>query len=185
MPCRSVYLAKSRASPGQRTHFAIFIPNAADENKDLSKDFKTGSPKGTVIHVVGEPVMMGYALEFKRNDERGLCRDMREMVFLGKVDSKDIYDPPFTTPCQEACPRQRLEREAAMVAPPPRGQNVRAPIDGVTTKRCQEWTMEYLSRLEERGLISPGAVAIAQSHRDSPTHGIFGQKATGHERNAQ
>ncbi|WVO17676.1 hypothetical protein L204_105373 [Cryptococcus depauperatus] len=41
-----------------------------------------------------------------------------------------------------------------MVNPPPRGQNIRALIDGVTTRRCQEWTMEFLHRLEQRGLVS-------------------------------
>jgi hypothetical protein len=32
---------------------------------------------------------------------------------------------------REAIPRARLEREALVVNPPPRGQNVRAPVDGV------------------------------------------------------
>ena len=46
----------------------------------------------------------------------------------------------------------------------------------INTKRCQEWTMELLVRLQERGLISSGAVDVAESHRDPPDHGIFGQR---------
>ena len=34
--------------------------------------------------------------------------------------------------------------------------------------------MEYLIRLEQGGLISSGAVDIAQGHRDPVNHGIFG-----------
>jgi hypothetical protein len=34
--------------------------------------------------------------------------------------------------------------------------------------------MEYLVRLVRRGIISQGAVDIAQSHRNPPNHGIFG-----------
>ncbi|WVN90131.1 uncharacterized protein L203_105366 [Cryptococcus depauperatus CBS 7841] len=175
MPCRSIYLAKHRGIASQRAHFALFIPNAADDRKDLSQDFQSTPCSGTVIHVVGEPVMLGYALEFKRNDECSDSRDLREMVFLGHVDSANLYDPPDMMVFKETCARAALEREATMVNPPPRGQNIRALIDGVTTRRCQEWTMELLHRLEQRGLISPGAASIAERHRDSPSHGIFGQ----------
>lgn len=36
--------------------------------------------------------------------------------------------------------------------------------------------MDYLSRLEQGGLISSGAVNIAENQRDPPNHGIFGQR---------
>ncbi|OAA45522.1 hypothetical protein NOR_03311 [Metarhizium rileyi] len=110
------------------------------------------------------------------NYECSTSRDLQELVFLGYVDSTNIYDPSYTKFVKETHPRQTLEREAAMITPPPKGQDIRAPIDGVSTKRCQEWTMEYLSRLEEQNFISSGAVDIAQSHRDPPNHGIFGQR---------
>jgi hypothetical protein len=45
----------------------------------------------------------------------------------------------------------------------------------VSTKRCQEWTMEYLTRLAKKKIINDDAIAIAQNHRDPPAHGIFGQ----------
>lgn len=38
--------------------------------------------------------------------------------------------------------------------------------------------MEYLIRLEHGGLISSGAVDIAQGHRDPANHGILGQGRT-------
>ncbi|KAK9438247.1 hypothetical protein VB005_09255 [Metarhizium brunneum] len=174
MAYRSVYLAKYRGSPSQRAHFAIFIPNSTNDNPDLDKDWKSKPCMGTVIHVVGEPLMKGYSLEFKRN-ECSTSPDIHELVFLGTVDSTHIHDPPSPNFVREAHPRQALEQEIATIAPPPRGQDIRAPIDGVRTKRCQEWTMECLSRLEEQCLISSGAVDIAQSHRDAPNHGIFGQ----------
>ena len=38
--------------------------------------------------------------------------------------------------------------------------------------RCQEWTMEFIRHLVAKGFIEPTAIDIAQSKRDSPTHGI-------------
>jgi hypothetical protein len=133
MTHRSVYLAKYRGSPNQRAHFAIFIPNATDDGRDLSREFRSISCKGTIIHVVGEPVMNGYTLEFKRNYECSSSRDLQEMVLLGYVDPTNLYNPPYTKLVKENTPRETLEREAAVVPPPQGGQNVRAPIDGVST----------------------------------------------------
>lgn len=141
MTYRSVYLAKYRGSASQRAHFAIFVPNAADSNKDLSREFRSSSCKGTIIHVVGEPVMNGYALEFKRNYECSTSRDLQEMILLGYVDSATLYNPSYSKFMKENHPRERLEREAAMVPPPPGGQNIRAPIDGVRTLQTSK--IEY------------------------------------------
>ncbi|OAQ70223.1 hypothetical protein VFPPC_15554 [Pochonia chlamydosporia 170] len=66
---RSVYLALSRQSKAQHAHFGIFIPNVDCERTTISQDYRSMSCTGTVIHVVGEPLMAGYALEFKRNFE--------------------------------------------------------------------------------------------------------------------
>lgn len=46
----------------------------------------------------------------------------------------------------------------------------------MTTKRCQEWTTEYVQKLEEQGLVTLGAAERAHGERDSPTHGIFGYR---------
>ena len=132
MAYRCVYLAKYRTSASQRAHFAIFIPNATDDGRDLTQGFRSTSCTGTIIHVVGEPLMSGYALEFKRNYECSTSHDLQEMVFLGNVDSTNVYDPSSTKPVRETHPRATLEREATTISPPPRGQNIRAPIDGVS-----------------------------------------------------
>ncbi|KAF4502408.1 hypothetical protein FAGAP_1378 [Fusarium agapanthi] len=77
---------------------------------------------------------------------------------------------------KEYVPRGIIERQAASVTPPPRGQNIRAPIDGVNTKRCQEWTMEVLILLAHNQLIPQEVVGIAQAEREPPTKGIFGYR---------
>lgn len=186
--------AKFRPSANQRAHFAIFIPNAAMSHMDLSTQIRQTACSGTIIHVVGEPLMAGYMLEIKRNYECSLSRDdLEQLIPLGSIDSDNIFEPPDAAPAKENITRSKMEIEAAMIPPPPRGQNIRAPIDGVSacsslssltmligaqvkTKRCQEWTMEFLNRLVEQGLISTDAIRVAQQERDSPTWGIFGYK---------
>ncbi|KAM5341584.1 hypothetical protein ACJ41O_014615 [Fusarium nematophilum] len=157
MSQRSVYLAKYRGDSRTRTHFAIFIPNIDLQSRDVSVDFKDSTCKGTIIQVVGEPLMAGYGLEIKRNYDCTADRDLGQLIPLGHAAAADIYEPTSPEPLNGDAPRARLEREAAQVAPPPKGQDVRAPIDGVD-------------------LIDQEAVEIVQSHRDAPTHGIFGYK---------
>lgn len=132
MSSRSVYLTKYRFAINQRHHFAIFIPNAADDNKDLTRIFKSTPCRGTIINVVGEPVMMGYTLEIKRNYECSTSPDLQEMVPLGFDDPINLYNPPNTLLAKEDLPRATLEHEAARVPPPSKGQNIRALIDGVS-----------------------------------------------------
>ncbi|KAI1122737.1 hypothetical protein F5Y10DRAFT_270793 [Nemania abortiva] len=178
MPNRSIYLAKYRGTTNQRAHFAIFIPDIASDRTGVRKDFKTMSTEGTIIHVVGEPVMVGFALEIKRHYECKDDKDLENLVRLGHIDEANLYDSPSSELVKDV-PRGVIEREAGMVPLPPKGQNIRAPIDGVTTKRCQEWTMEYLDRLVQRGYLKPSAVEVAQNERDPPNFGIFGAgKAT-------
>nr|POE48871.1 hypothetical protein CFP56_38968 [Quercus suber] len=133
MSNRSVYLAKYRLNANQRAHFAIFIPNATSDQANLSQNFRKSSCKGTIIHVVGEPIMSGYALEFKRNYECSSSRDLQALVFLGYVLAAHVCNPANPQYVKESTPRSLLEREAATIPPPPRGQDIRAPIDGVGT----------------------------------------------------
>lgn len=135
MSYRSFYLAKYRTSKSQRAHFAIFIPNADSDSDNLGHDFRSRSCKGTVIHVVGEPVMAGYTLEIKRNYECSTSQDLKKLVLLGYVDTCNVYEPKSSSYVKETSPRSTLERHASTVPPPPRGQNVRAPIDGVGCRR--------------------------------------------------
>ncbi|KAF4997579.1 hypothetical protein FGRMN_3784 [Fusarium graminum] len=176
MPYRSVYLAKSLGGKNQRFHFAIFVPEESCNRQTLSKDFRKHQTTGTIIHVIGEPVMTGYALEIKRNHECSTSKDLRFLVHLGYIDEKNVYKPDDTDSKKEYTPRGLLEQYASRVPPPPRGQNIRDPIDGVKTKRCQEWTMEFLSALAKDGILRPEAIEIAQAERDPSTHGIFGLK---------
>jgi hypothetical protein len=47
----------------------------------------------------------------------------------------------------------------------------------VTTRRCHEWTVDYIKRLVAQCLVGEEALNIAQNHRDPPTHGILGIKS--------
>ncbi|KAG9495690.1 hypothetical protein J7337_012245 [Fusarium musae] len=175
MPLRSLYLAKSGGGANQRSHFALFIPNAEYDRDTINQDFRSLKAVGTRIHVVGEPLMSGFAFEVHRNYNTQAYPDLKQLVFLGKVDDSMLHEYPETKPeIRENIARSLLERVAKSITPPPKGQNIRAPIDGVHTKRCQEWTMEVLELLVEKEFIPSEAVSIAQRQRDPPTKGIFG-----------
>ncbi|KAF5630109.1 calcium-independent phospholipase A2 [Fusarium sp. NRRL 52700] len=177
MPARSVYLAKSGGGANQRSHFALFIPNAKYDRDTVSGDFRSLKAIGTRIHVVGEPLMCGFSFEIHRNYNTQVYSDLKHLVFLGKIDGSVLHNYPETE-CEirEDTPRSLIERVAESITPPPKGQNIRIPIDGVNTKRCQEWMMEVLNLLVEKEFIPPEAVSIAQKERDMPTKGIFGYK---------
>ncbi|KAF5011383.1 hypothetical protein FDECE_2494 [Fusarium decemcellulare] len=174
MPIRSVYLAKSRGVSSQRFHFGIFIPNNACDRSTLADDYRLYETLGTVLHVVGEPLMAGFVFEIKRNFDGQHDNELKQLVLLGKIDVANLHDSTSEIDVKEDIPRSVVERHAASVPPPPRGQNTRAPIDGVNTRRCQEWTMEVLTLLAQKHLIPEDAVRIAEEERDPPTHGIFG-----------
>ncbi|EGU85091.1 hypothetical protein FOPG_12462 [Fusarium oxysporum f. sp. conglutinans race 2 54008] len=177
MPLRSLYLAKSGGGTNQRSHFALFIPTAEYDRDTISGDFRSLKAIGTRIHVVGEPLMSGFAFEVHRNYNAQAYPDLKQLVFLGEIDDSILHNYPETeSEIRENTPRSLIERLAESVPPPPKGQNIRASIDGVHTKRCQEWAMEVLNLLAERELIPSEAVSIAQKERDPPTKGIFGYK---------
>ncbi|KAF5967682.1 hypothetical protein FCOIX_11809 [Fusarium coicis] len=179
MPLHSLYLAKSGEGANHRSHFALFIPNAEYDRDTISQDFRSLKAFGTRIHVVGEPLMSGFAFEVHRNYNTQAYQDLKQLVFLGKIDDSMLHEHPETKPeIRENIVRSLLERVAESITPPPKGQNIRAPIDGVQvhTKRCQEWTMEVLDLLAEKEWIPSEAVSIAQRESDPPTKGIFGYK---------
>ncbi|KAM0468341.1 hypothetical protein ACHAP7_011012 [Fusarium lateritium] len=177
MPFRSLYLAKSGGGANRRSHFGLFIPNVECDRANLGLNFKSQRTCGTILHVVGEPIMAGFVFGIKRNYDGEDSDGWKSLTLLGEIDVANIHTPPPSkSMTREYVPRSVVENHAASVTPPPRGQNVRAPIDGVTTKRCQEWTMEVLTLLAEKHLISEEAVSIAQDERDPPTMGIFGYK---------
>ncbi|EXM14371.1 hypothetical protein RAB80_009954 [Fusarium oxysporum f. sp. vasinfectum] len=133
MPVRSLYLAKSGGGANHRSHFALFIPNTEYDRNTVSEDFRSLKAIGTRIHVVGEPLMSGFAFQVHRNYNTQVYADLKSLVFLGKIDDSILCDYPETeTEIRETTPRSNIERLAECVTPPPRGQNIRAPIDGMS-----------------------------------------------------
>ncbi|CAG7555714.1 unnamed protein product [Fusarium equiseti] len=174
MPQTSVYLAKFSSGPSKRSHFGIFFPNPDYDRVDLPNDFRSQATVGIQIHVVGEPLMAGYMLEMKRHFDIQNDRELKALVPLGSIDSSNLHrDESLDTMIRDYVPKSIVERLADSVPPPPRGQDVRAPIDGVNTKRCQEWTMEFLKLLTQKGLISPEAVGIAQGERFTDSRDLW------------
>ena len=136
MPQTSVYLAKFSSGPSKRSHFGIFFPNPDCGRADLSNDFRSQATVGSQIHVVGEPLMAGYMLEMKRHFDIQNDRELRALVRLGSIDTTNLHrDDSLDTMIRDYVPRSTVERLADSVAPPPRGQDVRAPIDGVSNRR--------------------------------------------------
>ncbi|KAI6375404.1 hypothetical protein MCOR25_002970 [Pyricularia grisea] len=75
--------------------------------------------------------MNGFALKIKRNYECSTFSYLKELVLLGQVRSDDLYEPNADDEEKDTTPRGRLEKEATKIPPPSKGQNIRAPIDGV------------------------------------------------------
>ncbi|CAI7643085.1 unnamed protein product [Penicillium glandicola] len=158
MATRTIYLISARNTSFQRAHFSIFVPSA------------TNPDRGTKIHAVGAP-MAGYVLEFKRNYNPSI--DPHDQTFeIGQVQSSNIVDSPDAAPSIDSTPRGRIELAATQTPTPGISQNFMAPVNDITNKRCQEWTMEYVRHLVAKGLIDEKAIEIVQSKRDLPTHGI-------------
>ncbi|KNG80395.1 hypothetical protein ANOM_011126 [Aspergillus nomiae NRRL 13137] len=65
-----------------------------------------------------------------------------------------------------------LETTACQVPAPRASENFMAPVNDTTNKRCQEWIMEYVRLLVDKGYIDAEAIDVANSNRDPPTHGI-------------
>ncbi|RKL34126.1 hypothetical protein BFJ72_g9613 [Fusarium proliferatum] len=132
MSSRSLYLAKSGGGVNQRSHFALFIPNAEYDRDTISEDFRSLKAIGTRIHVVGEPLMSGFVFEVHRNYNTQAYLDLKQLVILGKIDDPILYNYPETEPeIRENTAKGTIERVAKSVTPPPKGQDIRAPIDGV------------------------------------------------------
>ncbi|PGH26515.1 hypothetical protein AJ80_01829 [Polytolypa hystricis UAMH7299] len=96
---------------------------------------------------------------------------------IGKIDSQHIFDAPADTESKDSTAKCAIELAAQQVLPPRASQNFMAPVNKTTNKRCQEWTMEYVRRLVDLGYIDASAIAIVQSKRDPPNHGIGLQPA--------
>ncbi|OAL66413.1 hypothetical protein A7C99_1799 [Trichophyton rubrum] len=125
----------------------------------------------TVIHVVGAP-MAGYQHEFKRNYNPFMSKTFHAVVQIGQIDKSHIAYPQGDNFEKSDTPIGDLEVTASRVRPPPISQNFLAPVDGVTNKLCQEWTVEFVDKLIEKNYIDAQAREIVQAHRDPPSHGV-------------
>lgn len=164
MTPRTISLITSRNAESQRSHFAIFVPAAANPDQ------------GTLIQAVGAP-MMGYILEFKRNYSFADSTERYTVVPVGAVDSANIVDSTDGIKSSDAVPRGNIEVAASEVPTPGMSENFLAPVNETTNKRCQEWTMEFVRALVGRGLLDSGAIRVVQSKRDPPSHGTGLQPA--------
>ena len=102
------------------------------ERPTISEDYTAMPTTGTILHVIGEPLMAGYAFEIKRNYECSLSNELKKLVQLGYVETSNIYDLLSSDFVKEYRARSEIEHQAAMIPPPPRGPDLRAPIDGVS-----------------------------------------------------
>lgn len=86
--------------------------------------------RGTKIQVIGTPLAM--SLEFKSNFACNEDAAFEAAVRLGDVDESFIHDEHVAGPDVQVRtePVGRLEKEAVGIHPP-RGGNVRAPVDDV------------------------------------------------------
>ncbi|KAJ5675045.1 uncharacterized protein N7477_004979 [Penicillium maclennaniae] len=160
MSPRNIFLISSRNTEAQRSHFAIFVPAA--EHPD----------RGTLIQAVGAP-MTGYVLELKRNyAPKDDSTEKYRMIEIGHVDSTKIIDSSSGVKESDGIPRGEIEFAASEIPTPGIGDNYLAPVNDITNKRCQEWTMEFVRHLVGKHLIEPEAIQIVQSQRDPSSHGI-------------
>ncbi|ELR09973.1 hypothetical protein VC83_06375 [Pseudogymnoascus destructans] len=116
--------------------------------------------------------MAGYMLEFKRNYSPTMTQERHEMYPIGEVFAANIIESTSNDRSRDNKPRDKLEREAAQVAPPRISENFRAPVNDTTNRRCQEWTTDFVRRLVDNGVIAQTAFDIVQDKRDPPGHGI-------------
>lgn len=130
MASRPIWLVKCRQSKAQRAHFALFIPNASDAQKNPND--KAVECRGTIIHVVGAP-MAGYKHEFKHFFDCRASPDVQEVIRLGSVDEHYIQDSDVESIDGNAL--GILDKEALKIGPPGVSQNFLAPVNDVSPRR--------------------------------------------------
>jgi hypothetical protein len=91
---------------------------------------KTETCKGTVIHVVGNP-MAGFFHEFKRNYNTYASKSLGTVVLLGYIQESLHVDPSSSAFSTDVVALGSLDA-AALQVPAPGQSDVRAPVDGVS-----------------------------------------------------
>ncbi|EZF71248.1 hypothetical protein H105_06514 [Trichophyton soudanense CBS 452.61] len=158
MTFRNLYLVTFYAPSDKWKHLAIFVFNTGD------------SKKGTLIHVIGNPPT-GYALQFQRNYDPTTNESFQRIILIGKISANHVADPKNSQLSNDKAPRGQLEIIASRIPPPTVG-NYMAPFKGVI-RRCQEWTMDFITELVIRGYLDGQARTILREHKD-PTEYVYG-----------
>ncbi|KAI4940331.1 hypothetical protein J4E86_010965 [Alternaria arbusti] len=151
MSTRTLYLIIWPAPKNQRAHFGIWAP---DEEDGLV---------GTAIHVVGTP-MSGFKLEFKRKYDHTKTARAPQLVPLGEVQ-EDLIHKWDGERMDHYTAMGTLEKIAEQVPPPRKSENFLAPVN-------DEWTMDYVRRLVQKGYLQESAIETVQARRDPPNVGI-------------
>nr|POF03529.1 hypothetical protein CFP56_72054 [Quercus suber] len=120
------------------------------------RPFVRGHAKEPRYKVLGEPLMSGFELQFERNYDCSTPTDLQKLVFLGHVDSNHLYRPSYGDFVKETIPRVRLEHEAARISPPPKGQNIRLPIDGVSIVHPLSFALSIDKHSSDQNQTLPG-----------------------------
>ncbi|KAG9228964.1 hypothetical protein BJ875DRAFT_216096 [Amylocarpus encephaloides] len=114
---------------------------------------------------MGTP-MAGYMLEFKRNYSPTMTQERHETYPIREVLANNIVDSTDNERSRDSKPRDNLERAATWVPPPRISENFRAPVNNTTSRRCQEWTTDYVRLLVDNSIIAEGALDVVQDKRD-------------------
>jgi hypothetical protein len=117
MSTRTVFLLVYRVQRNQRAHFGIWIP------------YEESGVEGTVIHVVGAP-MVGFMLEFKRRYNPKETARHPELVPLGSIDRQHMHIFEGDKGIDDT-PRGDLESVATQIQPPRISANFMAPVNDV------------------------------------------------------
>ncbi|KAF3895814.1 hypothetical protein GTR04_3673 [Trichophyton interdigitale] len=158
MTFRNLYLVTFHVPSDKWKHLAIFVFNTGD------------TKKGTLIHVIGNPPT-GYTLQFQRNYDPTTNESFQKIILIGKIAANYVADPKSSKPSNDNVPRGQLEVIASRIPPPTVG-NYMAPFKGVI-RRCQEWTMDFVTELVIRGYLDGQACTILREHKD-PTEYVYG-----------
>ncbi|KAG8631132.1 hypothetical protein KVT40_000272 [Elsinoe batatas] len=161
-PHLPLYLAKYQPTPSQRRHFGIFIPYPSHADHD--PDDRPAPILGSQIHVIGNP-MSGSVHEFKRAfNPFAKGERCEKLVLLGFIDGEFCSDGPEGVEgvVRDHVPRSRVERKAVRVEAPRGGRMCWRGWMRGKNRRCQEWTMDFLKRLVEKGWVDEGAVRVAE-----------------------